>query len=247
MLDRGIRPIIVVSDAPEWARPTDWRSYPCPSSCAYAPDPGYRSDWRAFNEAMMDRYPRALAVEVWNEANTARFSQPGSDPAGYAKLLRAAHSARKRSGYRGKLITAGPAGHGAGWLNGVYRHSRRGWFDGVGAHPYPASRPWGKSMVKKMEELRRVQRRHDDGKTKLWLTEVGVPSSTAHNQGRSLIKLYRKAKRTGYVKAIIFYVLAEGNAQGGAYWDSYGVLRSDLSPKPAYCELARKLGGREAC
>ena len=61
------------------------------------------------------------------------------------------------------------------------------------------------------------------------------------------MKLYRKAKRSGYVRAVIFYVLAEGNAQEAPYWDSFGVLRSDLSPKPAYCELARRLGGREAC
>jgi hypothetical protein len=83
MLSKRIKPIIVPFDAPVWARPPQWRNFHCEATCAYAPDERFRSDWRAFVQAVMERYPRALAIEVWNEANSVRFSQPGPDPSGY--------------------------------------------------------------------------------------------------------------------------------------------------------------------
>ena len=152
MLSAGIRPIVLAYGAPEWARQNGWdRPGTCRAaygeSCAYPPEPRHIADWRAFIAALVRRFPRMVALEIWNEPNIPRFFAPTPSPALYSRLLAAAHEAARRERRPG----AGPhrwagGGHvrdrsgdpgGTEFLSGVYRQAGKASFDGIASHPYP--------------------------------------------------------------------------------------------------------------
>lgn len=72
----GQKPVLLVTDAPPWARGTGWDT--CPSDiydkgCAYPPDPSHYDDWQEFVRQAMVKFPQVLAVEIWNEPNLRTF------------------------------------------------------------------------------------------------------------------------------------------------------------------------------
>ncbi|MEA2123442.1 MAG: polysaccharide biosynthesis protein PslG, partial [Solirubrobacteraceae bacterium] len=64
---RGIRPVLVVTGAPKWAW-TPW-VWCVASDCHFPPDRSHDADWQRFVAAVAQRFPSAVAIEVWNEPN----------------------------------------------------------------------------------------------------------------------------------------------------------------------------------
>ena len=268
MLTAGIRPVVLASGAPGWARQRGWRRPgACRAGrsklCSYPPSRRHLSDWRAFIEALARRFPRMLALEVWNEPNLPRYFAPRPSPATYSRLLRAANRGARLSGNPVTLLTGGltaSASRAQGgipaprFLARIYQLNDKASFDGIGAHPYPQRRPWVKSMAAGLDRLRRVRDRFGDRATPLWVTEVGIggvsgrrskASVSLARQGPVLARMHRSARRRD-VRALIFYALRESPTQGPKF-EPYGVMRPNLRPKPAYCHLASHLGGVDAC
>lgn len=261
--------VMTLTTAPEWAAQrgavaqcTD------PSHCAYAPAPRQMHHWKAFVEEAMRRYgEHTIAFEIWNEPNLRHFHFPAPDVRLYAKTLQWAHRARRASGYRGDVVSGGLSpvgGRGtrtldpARFLDGLYRHARKRWFDGIGFHPYPGEPPWIKSMWSKIRPIMRVRRENGDERTGLWLTEFGLRSSadmardrwapvsvSEAQQGRVLTRLIRSFDRheRARVEAAHVYTMVEVSEQG-PFWEPFGLLRANLDPKPAYCYLRAELGGK---
>jgi hypothetical protein len=256
----GLRPILVLWVAPEWARQPGWED-DCHFSqpCGYPPSTHQLGNWQDYAEAVMRRYPTARAVEVWNEQNLSRFwaGPTGPQPELYAKLLQRVHRAREEAGFAGKVITGGlaPAGRNSeraltakSYLKQTYRYAKKWWFDGIGAHPYAFTVPRVKRMWRQIRELKRVRNNYGDRKTKFWLTEIGISNATppsertvpTDQQGPVLKELYDSTVGRD-VRAVIFYTFREDSGEGD-FWVSFGVTRSDLEPKPAYRYLKATLG-----
>jgi hypothetical protein len=268
MLSAGIRPVVLASGTPKWARQRGWkRSDACRAPhgklCSYPPSRHHLSDWRAFVEAVMRRFPQMLALEVWNEPNLPRFFAPHPSPTLYSRLLRAADRAAHVSGVPATILTGGltssasrarggiPA---ARFLSSIYELAGRASFDGIGAHPYPQGPPWVPSMSANLDRLRLVRDRFHDRATPLWITEVGVGGTSARQregsvglavQGPILARMYR-ATQSGDVRAFVIYTLRDSPTEGPKF-EPFGVVRANLRAKPAYCYLARHLGGIRAC
>jgi len=268
MLSAGIRPVVLASGTPKWARQRGWKRpgacrAPHGKLCSYPPSRQHLPDWRAFIEAATRRFPQMLALEVWNEPNLPRFFAPHPSPALYSRLLRAADRAAHVSGVPAIILTGGltssasrarggiPA---ARFLSSIYELAGRAFFDGIGAHPYPQGPPWVPSMSADLDRLRRVRDRFHDRATPLWITEVGVGGTSARQregsvglagQGPILARMYR-ATQNGDVRAFMIYTLRDSPTEGPKF-EPFGVVRANLRAKPAYCYLARHLGGMSAC
>jgi hypothetical protein len=211
----------------------------------------------------MVHLPDMLALEIWNEPNSARFFAPHPSPALYARLLKAADPAAREVGFDRPIITGGlaperPRHAGkmppAEFLTRVYELVGREAFDGIGTHPYPAGPPWVANMNTNLDQLRAVARRFHDAGKPLWITEVGLGgtaggaglfSAPLDRQGPILASMYRSVQG-GDVRAFLIYNLYD-SIGGGNRFAPYGVLTPALRPKPAYCYLAQHLGGTSAC
>jgi len=261
MLHDGIRPIVVAYGAPEWARIPGWdRPGMCAgSACPFPPAPRSIPEWRAFVRGLMVHLPEMSALEVWNEPNYARFFAPHAEPALYARMLEGADQAGREAGFRRPILTGGPSPvPPAGgkmppvqFLSRVYDIAGRRAFDGIGAHPYPVGPPWTARMTANLDQLRAVSERFDDGSTPLWITEVGIGGSRRaaghfdvplNRQGPVLARMYRATQRMD-VRSFLVYTLYDSGVPTSRF-ATYGVLTPSLRPKPAYCYLAQRIGGK---
>src|SRR5690606_38749891 len=80
-LERGLRPLIVLMTSPCWAHP----SITCAAAAkagyaAYRPDRQFLGDFGRFVREAMERYPEAIAFEIWNESNHQTFWGPDDRP-----------------------------------------------------------------------------------------------------------------------------------------------------------------------
>jgi polysaccharide biosynthesis protein PslG len=268
MLQAGIRPVVLAWGTPEWARSPGWDrpgacSAPGGAGCVFPPAPSHLGQWRAYVRGLMVHLPDMLALEIWNEPNSARFFAPHPSPGLYARMLRAADQAARHVGFDRPIITGGLAPEKprhAGkvppvrFLSRVYELAGRRAFDGIGTHPYPAGPPWVANMNANLNQLRAVARSFHDAGKPLWITEVGLGGTPGgaglfgaplDRQGPILASMYRSVQGTD-VRAFLIYNLYDSPA-GGNRFGPYGVLTPALRPKPAYCYLAQHLGGRHAC
>lgn len=94
MTAQGAPPIALVMGTPCWAvaDPT----CPARTNMLYRVPPGHLPDWERFVGAVVRRYPRLVAVEVWNEPNFGMFNYPLPEVSGYLETLARAYAAVKR-------------------------------------------------------------------------------------------------------------------------------------------------------
>lgn len=254
----GDDPVMLLYNAPRWARRPDAS---CPAAdndlaCAYPPRKRYDERWAKFVAVAAHRYRGVRAVEIWNEPNLGRFWAPRPKPRRYADLLAAAHDAVASTGLAIPVVTGGatPSGNSrvnisaAEFLRRVYRLGCSCDFEGIGSHPYPRHPPFVDKMTKWLNKLRAVRDDAGDASTPIWITEVGI--STGPDLGVTLddqdllVELYRSVEG-GDVASFIIHRLHDINYEG-PYWSNTGVLSQDLAPKPAYCALSAGIGTETA-
>jgi hypothetical protein len=149
---QGIDPLPMVLGAPGWARERG-----CSGVCP--PAPSHAGDWRTFVRAVLHRYPKSVAIEIWNEPNLDAYwarpqgAEPGPDPAAYARLFGEALEATKTLApdtpmLLGGLAFAAAEGVATGmpvaeWLRGFYGAAPSAGVDladprfAVAVHVYP--------------------------------------------------------------------------------------------------------------
>jgi hypothetical protein len=252
----GVEPIMLIHDAPNWARDP---AATCPSAggCIYPPLPQYDGEWRQFVEDAVSRYPNVRAIEVWNEPNLAKFWGPAPDPGRYAEVLALAHDAATAARSSAPVITGGlsPVRSTTGtrissreFLRETYNQGCACDFEGIGTHAYPRTEPLVAEMWHEVERLFAVRDNHNDSGTHLWNTEVSVSSDPTEGfgperQGAELVRLYRSIE-DHEIESFIIYRFHDA-ADGTPYWNHTGVVDQGLAPKPAYCELGAAIG--DAC
>ncbi len=147
----GIKILLSIPKAPDWARPPDDdKSVEGPPQ-----DPGLYAQFVAI---VADRYRgKVQAIEIWNEQNL--WYEAGGmgriNAANYVQLLQMSYQTIKAVNpemivVSGALTPAGNVGEAAvddiDYLNQMYAHGVKGFFDALGAHPSgyncPASGDW---------------------------------------------------------------------------------------------------------
>jgi hypothetical protein len=234
-----------------WARPPGtYFTYP----------PVNADDYGAFAAAVVRRYgDRVSHWQLWNEPNLPQFFGYLIDNnfARYTSLVKAAYPAIKAVQPDSTVVLAGlsrlisddyspPA-----FLERMYASGIKGYFDAGAAHPYAfptglAADPLnGWSDVRRMRD---VMVSHGDGDKKIWMTEMGAPTSEPGAEGVSEIEQAKQiadvlaaAAATGYSgPAFIFCIRDEDSAARNERDKNFGaLLTTEWQPKAAAAVLAR--------
>jgi hypothetical protein len=261
---RGIQPVPFIFGSPDWV-----------TGKPKQPPLGSRRKvraWRSFLTQLVERYGRGgaywtgayrvqhptrpplpiTAYQIWNEPNLPKFFPRKKMTRKYAKLVKLAHRAINRVDRNAKVVLAGLTGYAdpRGWtfLHKLYRVKRfKRSFDAAALHPYAATIGQFRGEIKRM---RRVMKKHHDGRTPLWLTEVGWGSDPGSrrwplNKGlqgqkrmlRKSFKLVNRKRRAWRVQRLFWFHWrdpAGGNGGYCSFCPSAGLLRHNQRPKPAY-------------
>jgi endo-1,4-beta-mannosidase len=262
-LARGIRPVFMLLFAPSWT--LDGQCDQFQTDCTYPPTRAHLDDWREFVELFARRYPRMAGVEVWNEPNMSWFWKPGPDPNLYMDLVREARAAVKS--VDPGIPVAGGSIANTGTTNStqmslvdftraIYREGAKSSLDAVSIHPYPNSLDTGR-ITRNLDQVRGVLREFGDTGKPLWVTEIGLSSKgsgssfavTEKEQADGLVAIYRTLRQQPDVTVALFHTLVEPISKWYAnpadprdQTVGFGVLRQDLTPKPAFCALAAVRG-----
>ena len=104
------------------------------------------------------------------------------------------------------------------------------------------------------KQVRAIRNVFGDAAKPLWLSEVGFTTGgggshrfSEQQQADAIVATYRAVGQMPDVAALVFHTLVEPTWLGSSGEAGYGVVRADLTPKPAYCALGRELGRPGAC
>jgi polysaccharide biosynthesis protein PslG len=258
---RGIATLGTIAYTPAWARPSTCNTT---DKCA----PASASTYGAFCGAAAKHYlPMGVHYwEVWNEPNLTAFFQPKADVVKYTAMLKACYTQIKAVDPSSIVITGGtsPAGsynspcgssactnvNGINWLEGIYANGGKGYFDGVGHHPYCF--PYDPSYVAGWSawyqmfgttpSLRSVMVANGDGDKKIWGTEWGAPTNgpagsgyvSESTQAAEVTSAYTLWKSYPWAGPLFTYEFRDNGTSTTSRENFFGLVRYDLSQKPSY-------------
>jgi hypothetical protein len=257
----GMLVLPVLDDSPAWAAPTGasvpssvgaYAAFVAAAVARYGPRGTF---WRA--------HPRLSAhplvwYELWNEPY---FADHNRDPGVYARLVRAAVTAGRAANPAARFLIEADAsyqtlgGQSADWIGGMYAAvpDLGRYFDGVAVHPYGGNpaiyTPDGNTDAQpgRIEQVHMELVAHGDGDKPLWVTEIGWSTCSGTDlcvseaQQAAYLRTFLSLARTtwsSYVRAVFVYALrdlAPGPRDNRLDW--FGLLRPDLSRKPAWWVL----------
>ncbi len=246
---RGLKVLGHIAFTPPWAR----------APGAYFTAPPVDADAFAnFAKAVIGRYgSRVSNWQIWNEPNLASFFGFATYNAPrYTELLKAAYPAIKSVQPNSTVIAAGLSpllGSEAppAFLASMYDAGAKGYFDAAAMHPYVfptgfAADPLnGWSDVARMHD---VMVAHGDGGKKIWMTELGAPTSAStaegvsqEEQARQIVDVLAAAARLDYTGPAFIYSVRDNNSgdQDNRESNFGALLTSDWRPKAAAAALAR--------
>jgi hypothetical protein len=179
--------------------------------------------------------------EIWNEPDLDAFWHPTPNALDYAALVTAVSTAIKRVDRHAKIVLAGTSGVDLGFIRAVAAHTHS--FDVVTVHPY-RSLPES-SFLRQVQALRALHK-------PIWFSEIGWPAGDGCDscfgeveQARYLVRFYALAAAAG-IQRVFWYDLRDDPHSASDPEAHFGLLRRDLSGKPAfaaYAYLARLLDG----
>lgn len=251
---RKIKTIGVLSTSPTWASgadrgESDWYWYA----------PQNPKDYGDFAYAMALHYAGKVDIwELWNEPDVDITFRCDCDHAErYAQMLNEGYNAIKKANPKATVLIGGLSIHdynngGMAFLDAVVSHlGGKLTFDVLSIHPYMPDRepestdprtvvqnfPYRLDMSYKWLEA------HGAANKEIWITEDGYSTCTGcdtlgvseDEQARRLIRLHVIAMGAKNVTHFSYFQLKDKfNAGPSDLWGNMGILRNDLSEKPAY-------------
>ena len=247
----GLRVLGVLAYTPTWARPQG------PGMLFWTVPPKNPGDFANFATAAVRRYgDRIQNWEIWNEPNLPLFFGFTDKKAErYAELLKAVYPAIKGAQPGATVVAGGLSRIGGrdsppGFLQQMYDAGAGPFFDAANAHPYVF--PGGLAADSKngwsdVGRMRDVMVAHGDAGKKIWMTEIGAPTSTGtdgvspQEQAKQITDVMSAAAGTEFSGPVFIYSIRDTNsADGGNRERNFGaLLTSDWQPKYTAGVLAR--------
>lgn len=204
--------------------------------------------------------------EVWNEPMFA------GGYASYVSTLKEVYVAIKKLSPDATVISCGGGGAGGGpsgdCITSIIDAGAARYQDGFSVHPYMSPYPPETgyrtegsvidavnipTVWPHLSRMLAANTKANQGRFKLWITELGWPSSpqsaglSESAQAANVVRTYLLSRRYNAVEAIFWYDFVDDGVSPDDKEANFGLLRADLSPKPAYVAaavLARTLGSR---
>ncbi|MFL5892067.1 MAG: beta-galactosidase [Solirubrobacterales bacterium] len=283
MAAHGIKVLPVLFGSPHWAEPLGGTSPPLSSDASrqgwsnfvtaavnrYGPGGTYWTtsylvqhpgkapkpitDWQAWNEENLQHYFATDDRGPVTDADKSRRINA------YAELLQLTHAAVKRGDSSSSVVLGGLVGNGEpsgsmdawGFLSRLY-HKRgiKNQFEVAAIHPYATTPHY---MKKWLRNYREVMKKHHDGGTPVWVTEIGWgsghPDKYGFNLGpqgqkrmltKALSVLYQRRNKYGLDRAYWFELRdpEHGNPRC-SFCGTSGLLKSNFDKKPAWRAFKR--------
>jgi hypothetical protein len=193
--------------------------------------------------------------EIWNEWDIGiglpeRYNKGGSAQ-DYFNLLKAVYP-RIKAADPGVTVIAGASTSGAvkkGWLEDIVKLGALDFCDAISIHSYnysdkfPERGPEACSAW--MSSVQQMFRTHSDGKdVPFYVTEMGWPTHVAKHgadpelSASYLARLYLLARTSPSFAGIWWYDFQDDGWNAQYNEDNFGLVRPDLTPKPAYHVMA---------
>lgn len=204
---------------------------------------------------------RMLALEIWNEPNV-RFFLNAPDPVlAYSRLVRASYRPIKRVRRELTVLAGGTLRSDGRFVEGLYQRGRiLGHYDALSYHPYSAApaEPTAErgpefSLVAGTQWLHDIMTNAGDPEPELWATEAGASTCSPDanpecvseaDQATRIAQYVDAASGFPYVRALVVYNLRDKGTDPGDIEHGFGLVRRDLSAKPAFAEFRAAAAGR---
>jgi aryl-phospho-beta-D-glucosidase BglC (GH1 family) len=254
----GLKVLADLWSTPGWANGNGATNVPPTNPADYA----WIASWAATHFA-----GRVSAWEIWNEENSATFWNP-PNPAAYTALVKLAYPAIKTADPSATVVLGGVSYNDTSYLSALYADGIQGSFDVLATHPYEgvASNPpttaddGTEYTLAHVAAVHTLMVQHGDANKPIWFTEFGwsdhsnattpLASNGSTNweqgvtdaqQGDYLVDTLRwVAQNAPYVTNTFSYEAVNETGQD-IQNANYGLLNTDLSPKPAYTILEQYL------
>ena len=185
-------------------------------------------DYCRYVEALVTHYQdRIKHWEIWNEPNIFFWSGPKEL---YPKLLDRAYETIKAVDPDAVVFGCSTAGIDSAFIQRTMDAGAR--FDGLTIHPYRGEL----NDAGFVDELRKVADLVE--RRPVWITEMGwstqLGGEAEREQGNLLARCYLASVASGAVQNVSWYDFREDGANPYYNEHHFGVIRHDLSLKPAY-------------
>ena len=189
--------------------------------------------------------------EVWNEWNTGFGSNPkqsSGDPVAYYQLLKRVYQVVKSENPNAVVIGGAVAGTDVSWSNALFHAGGLMYLDAFSVHSYTLfhlhSNP--EVAIQILDNLREAMRQSSPHRDiPVFVTEMGWPTNVGHfgvsedQAAGYLIRFLALVRARPWIAGVWWYDLIDDGASDTDAEQRFGLLRTGLSPKPAYLAAAR--------
>ncbi len=177
---------------------------------------------------------RVKYCEIWNEPNIGFWTGPKED---YVKLVNAAHRVIKEVDPEIRVIACSTAGVDLKFIDMCITNNMA--YDDISIHTYRAN-PEERQFLADLASV--TNRAHGNPS---WITEMGWPTGCDNgtvperDQAGKYARAYMTAAGSGMIHSIYGYNFVDDGFNVLERENNFGILRRDLTPKPAYRALAK--------
>jgi GH35 family endo-1,4-beta-xylanase len=194
-------------------------------------------DYAEYCKALVSRYKDKIKHwEVWNEPNIFFWTGPKEM---YANLLKTAYKAIKEADPEAQVLGCSTSGIDTNFIKMVIEKGAP--FDALTIHPYRRTLD-DEHFIRELQDVSRLTVEIDGKAKPVWITEMGwtteIPHGVSEREQASLLaRTYLCAAASGVVSSVSWYDFKDDGDCPFYGEHRHGIVRTDLSPKPAYLAL----------
>jgi len=201
------------------------------------------------------RYSRFIAetftgsvrqYEVWNEWNTGFGSKPAvthGDASAYVQLLARASAAIRQGNPEARVVGAATSGVDFRWIRELIEAGGLAHLDALSVHSYTLfrARKNPESAIRSLDSLHELLVKAEPTRTiPIYVTEMGWPTNTGthgvseREAANYLVRFMLLARSRAWLGGVWWYDLIDDGDNARLADHRFGLVRRDLSPKPAF-------------
>ncbi|RJQ32857.1 MAG: beta-xylosidase [Actinobacteria bacterium] len=249
---KKLKVLPILTYAPDWAGIKQLRN-------DYMMSPKDPDQFADFAKEAAKRYVSlgVHAWEIWNEPNIENFWSPEPNIKDYTVMLKKSYLKIKQVDPKATIISGGLAAvakdtkgriSGLNYLEGIYKNGGKGYFDGVGYHPFsfprlPSTIITGGGFAQLdrplIKSVRSIQADNDDSSKRVWATEFGTPTQGVDKVSESFqVKMVKdvaeQMKKKSWIKVLFWYSYKDISGNPVKAENHFGLVRVNGTKKPAY-------------